>query len=516
MALNQPQEKILPFTDAPKSLQRLKDSGNTIVQCHGTFDLLHPGHLYHMEEARALGDLLVVTITGEKHVNKGPGRPYFGDELRCKSLTALEFVDYVVVVPHSAAIEAIECVKPDIYCKGHEYKDTATDVTGNIHDDVTTVEKYGGRIEYVGSVVFSSTRFLNNHFDSHPPQVKQFLKEMSDITDPNKFKKLVDGFSALRCLVIGDIIFDRYTSVDVQGLTSKNRILSARRLGEETHPGGALATFRHLREFTPEVKLVSLAGTEGWATQELDHYLLGTENQVLRLEKYTTIIKQRFVEPIAEGHEMSKLFSVNFIEAEHPPKEIQDKIISHIRPLLKNVDLVLVMDFGHGVMGSQVREFIQEEAPYLSLNCQTNSNNYGFNLINRQYQRADSFSLDRAEISLASSRKQMNHVEELRQLQEHFGANYAWLTLGEDATIGLHGKEHTVSCPSLENQITDTIGAGDAFCSLASLAAVRGIDIQTATFMGQIAGALAVKIPGNRDCIEKGRFLKAGMTMLNF
>ena len=245
-------EKILPYSEAPRVLERLKEQGNKIVQCHGTFDLLHPGHLYHLEEARSLGDVLVVTITAEKNVNKGPGRPYFGDELRCKSLTSLEFVDYVVVIPFTAAVEAIECVKPDIYCKGREYENPETDVTGNFHDDVITVEKCGGRIEFVGSVVFSSTRFLNNVFDSHPPSVKDFLRELAERVTPDQFRARVEDFSNLRCLVIGDIIFDRYTTVNVQGLTSKNRILSGRMLGEETHAGGALACFRHLRQFTPQ------------------------------------------------------------------------------------------------------------------------------------------------------------------------------------------------------------------------------------------------------------------------
>ena len=509
-------DKILSYKEAPAALGKLKAEGKKVVQCHGTFDLLHPGHLYHLEEARELGDLLVVTITGEKHVNKGPGRPYFGDELRCKSLTALEFVDYVVVIPYPVAIEAIECVKPDIYCKGHEYRDTSSDVTGNIHDDVSTVEKHGGRVEYVGSVVFSSTKFLNNHFDSHPPAVKQYLKELSQTTNPDNFRDTVESFSKLKGLVIGDIIFDRYTTVLVQGLTSKNRILSARRLSEETHAGGALATFRHLRQFTSNVKLVSLAGTESWASVELDNYLSETENQVLRLEDFTTIIKQRFVEPVSEGHEMSKLFSVNFIDGAPPASYVEDTLIRHLEPLLSGVDFVLVMDFGHGVMGARVRDFIQQKAPFLCLNCQTNSNNYGFNLINRQYQRADSFSLDRAEMSLATAMRDMDYSFELNKLRKELKSSYAWLTLGEEATIGLKQNETQVSSPSLESQVLDTIGAGDAFCSVASLAAVSGIDLPLATFMGQLAGALAVKIPGNRECIQKSRFLKAGMTLLNF
>lgn len=212
---------------------------------------------------------------------------------------------------------------------------------------------------------------------------------------------------------------------------------------------------------------------------------------------------------------MSKLFSVNFIDDGPPPPAVEERLIQKLRPLLSDVDFVLVMDFGHGVMGSRLRELVQEDAPMLCLNCQSNSNNFGFNIINRKYQRADCFSLDRAEISLAAGKPSMDYDLELERLQKQLGARYAWLTLGSEKTIGRLDAE-VVSCAPFEDQVTDTIGAGDAFCVLASLAAAKGLDISLATFMGQLAGALAVNVPGNRSSVQKSEFLKAGMTMLNF
>ena len=99
--------KILTFPRAAATFRELRRKGRKLVQCHGTFDLVHPGHVIHFEEAKKLGDFLVVTLTAAAHVNKGPGRPFFNDALRAKALAALEVVDYVVVVPHAAAVEAI-------------------------------------------------------------------------------------------------------------------------------------------------------------------------------------------------------------------------------------------------------------------------------------------------------------------------------------------------------------------------------------------------------------------------
>ena len=506
--------KILPFSNAAAVLRKLRRQGSKLVQCHGTFDLLHPGHVIHFEEAKKLGTVLVVTITAAPHVNKGPGRPFFNDGLRAKALEALEVVDHVVVIPHPTAVEAIELVRPHIYCKGFEYQDTTHDVTGNIQDDVATVERLGGKVCYVGSVVFSSTKLLNNHFDGHDPKVKDFCRSLRRSFCPAAFRKAVDSFSGLRVLVVGEVIFDRYSTVDVQGLTSKNKILSARHLGEETYLGGDLAVMMHLMEFTPHVRLATVTGTESWVKKVLRPHRkamaghLGTRGAV-------TIVKQRFVEAKSEGKELSKLFSLNFINSDPLDAKTEKKFLGRLRHLVSWADVVLVMDFGHGLLTSPVRKFLESKAKFLAVNCQTNSNNYGFNVINRRYHRADSFSLDQTEITLAVGRRRFDAEKELGNLSRHLGSRYGWLTRGGHETIGVTPRS-ACHCASFEKTVVDTVGAGDAFCALATLAAARALPIEVATFMGQLAGAQAVKVSGNAEPVSKAKLLKSGMGLLNF
>ncbi|MCG8525554.1 MAG: adenylyltransferase/cytidyltransferase family protein, partial [Opitutales bacterium] len=349
-------KKLILFQEASKFFDKLREQGKKLVQCHGTFDLIHPGHVIHFEEAKEMGDVLVVTITGEEFVNKGPGRPYFNDQMRVKSLVALKCIDYVVVIPFSAAVEAIECVKPDYYCKGKEYENPENDVTGNICDDVAAVEKFGGEIKYVGSVVFSSTRLLNNHFDVLSSEIKSFCQKLAADINPDQFRNTIDGFSNLKVLVIGDIIFDRYTTVEVQGLTSKNRILSGRYREESTQAGGSLASLRHVLSFAPHCKLIGIVGTESWVEEELNKYLPKKADRLVRSEQFTTVLKQRFVEPQKEGIELNKLFSVNYLDRVHPNGEIEASILQRVESEIENADVVLVMDFGHGVMSQGVRD----------------------------------------------------------------------------------------------------------------------------------------------------------------
>jgi len=511
-----PNTKIIAYDRAPALFTELRAKGTQIVQCHGTFDMIHPGHIVHFEEAKALGDVLVVTITAEKFVNKGPGRPYFNDALRTRWLAALAAVDYVVTIPFAAAVEAIECIKPHFYCKGREYENQQNDVTGNIADDVTAVKRCGGEMRYVGSIVFSSTKMLNQHFDPYPAEVKAFCQGVATNYSPAKFREIVDGFKKLRVLIVGDIIFDKYTTLEVQGLTSKNRILSGRYVSEEMQAGGALAVFRHIREFTPHVKLVSLAGTEPWLDETLAPFIKPSEHDLVRSPDFTTVVKQRFVEPRSEGKELAKLFSVNFIDRHAPKEALQYAVLERIADQIEKYDLVLVMDFGHGVLEDLVRVYVQQQAKFLAVNCQTNSNNHGFNILTRRYRRADAFTLDQTEMNLAVGRRDVDFGRELTGLAAQLGSKYAWLTRGATETLGRNCQKELCKCAPFERNIVDALGAGDAFCATASLAAASGLPLNLATFMGQLAGAQAVKIVGNSESITKAKFLKAGQSMLAF
>ncbi len=511
-----PDGKVISFERAPAFFKTLRKRGKRIVQSHGIYDLIHPGHVLHLEEACALGDVLVVTLTADKFVNKGPGRPYFKEQLRIRSLAALSCVDYVVLVPFTGAVEAIECVRPHIYCKGKEYEDPDFDTEGNLPNEIRAVQRVGGAVRFIGSIKYSSTRLLNLYFDHLGGPVRDFCAALAARYTRRQFVESVEGFAALKVLVIGDTIFDRYSYLKVQGLTSKNKIISGRFLREETQTGGALAVFRHVKQFARHVKFISLIGAEPWAQKQLRSHVAPAEDGVVRDAGFTTIIKQRFVEPLLDGNEMSKLFAVNYLDANPPPAAVQKKVADAIRRAIKKADVVLLADFGHGLLQAQIRDLVQNESPFLALNCQTNSNNHGFNIISRQYQRADAFSLDEQELMLAVGRRDLQHEQELARLKKSLRSRYAWLTRGAVQTIGLRDRETACHCPPLETDIVDTIGAGDAFFSVAALAAARGLPVDLATFLGQLAGAQAVKIVGNASPISKTTLLRGGMSLLNF
>ena len=184
--------KIVSFELIESITEKYRKNGLKVIMCHGTFDLMHTGHIRYLQKAKSKGDKLVVTVTGDKFVNKGPDRPVFNELLRAESLAALECVDNVVINYDITGINAIKLIKPFLYVKGDEYKDMSLDVTGNIKLEKLAVEEFGGSIFFTEEITFSSTKLINDHFGLFPPKTKSYLRNLSDKFKPIDIHKKID------------------------------------------------------------------------------------------------------------------------------------------------------------------------------------------------------------------------------------------------------------------------------------------------------------------------------------
>jgi rfaE bifunctional protein nucleotidyltransferase chain/domain len=155
--------KILKLKELAEKLQNLKSEGKKIVHCHGCFDLMHPGHIKHFQAAKKMGDILIVTITPDIYIDKGPGRPVFNENLRAESIAALECIDYVAINRWSTAEETLRLLRPDVYVKGQEFENLE-DKTGKIQKEFEVVREIGSEIRFTYEIVFSSTKLLNQYF----------------------------------------------------------------------------------------------------------------------------------------------------------------------------------------------------------------------------------------------------------------------------------------------------------------------------------------------------------------
>src|SRR5215469_8954609 len=121
--------KIVEFEDLSDHCDRLRSAGKKIVATNGCFDLLHVGHVRYLQAARALGDLLIVGLNGDRSVHqlKGAGRPITTENDRAEMLAGLECVDLVTIFPEIRATNFLLAVRPAVYVKGGDYTSATLD-----------------------------------------------------------------------------------------------------------------------------------------------------------------------------------------------------------------------------------------------------------------------------------------------------------------------------------------------------------------------------------------------------
>ena len=255
-----PRDKVRTIEELGTITQRLRQSGKVVIQAHGTFDLLHLGHVRHLEAARALGDALVVTVTGDAFVNKGPSRPAFLEGLRAEMLAALQCVDWVAINRSPDAVSAIERVRPNVYVKGQDYQDPEGDITGKIKYERQAVEAYGGRIHFTDDLVFSSTELINRYFSNFEPNVREHLNTLRAEGGLSAMLNLIDKVRDYRVVLVGDAIIDEYQYVLPIGKPSKEHILATRYQDQEIFAGGVFAAANHVASFCAEVDVITCLG----------------------------------------------------------------------------------------------------------------------------------------------------------------------------------------------------------------------------------------------------------------
>ena len=253
-------KKIISIEKLKKIIFKQKVKKKREVLCHGVFDLLHVGHIYHFEEAKEHGDLVIVSVTPDKYVNKGPNRPAFNEENRLRALAALQVIDYVVLNKFPTATTIIKELKPNIYCKGKDYKFHKDDITGEIKNEINAVKKVGGKIIYTKSILFSSSGLINKFSETNLSQHKKMIEKLKRKYSFIKINKMIESFNKLKVLVVGETIIDQYVFCNALGKSGKEPMLVLRDIKTEQYLGGAAAIARHVSSFSNKITLLSMLG----------------------------------------------------------------------------------------------------------------------------------------------------------------------------------------------------------------------------------------------------------------
>lgn len=495
--------KIVPLKELAEIVSTIKKEGKTVAQCHGCFDLMHLGHIKHFEAAKKSADILIVTVTQDQFVNKGPGRPVFNEMLRMEAIAALEAVDYVALNQWDTAIKTIKLVKPNLYIKGQEYKDTKSDITKNISLEEDAVISVGGSIYFTEEITFSSSNLINNHFSPLDTKTQEYLAGFKNKFPEDKVLNVIEELKDLKILVIGDTIIDEYHQCKPLGKSSKSPTISSIFLKSNEYAGGSLAIANHLDQFAGNVELITCLGKNNSQIDIINKKLSpSVKSSFFWREDGPTPTKRRYL----DLYQNIKIFEITFMNDKYINKELEKQVIEHLENVINQYDLVLVADFGHGFISPGIIDFLKTSGKYLAINAQTNSNNFGFNYITK-YKRADYISIDEKELRLPFGDNYGNIKDLIRKLYDISKAETINITLGEAGSIIYNNKKfHTT--PAFATAVKDSVGAGDAVLSVTSLCAYNKVEPEIIGFIGNCVGALAVEIIGNERPVQKTDLMK--------
>lgn len=495
-------KKIVELDELAKIVSKLKSEGKKVVHCHGVFDLLHVGHIRHFEAAKKFGDVLVVTITQDKYVKKGPHRPAFTEKLRAEAIAALGCIDYVAINKWPTAVETIKLLKPDFYAKGVEYSKFSDDYTKGIITEKDIVEKVGGKIIFTDEITFSSSTLINRYLHVFPKETSDYLTNFSKKYTSEDIVNYLEKLYDLKILIIGEAIIDEYQYGYPIGKSQKESIIALKYLKSEKFAGGTLATANHIANFCGSVDLFTLLGDTNSQEEFIEKHLNKKINKLFHYKKDSpTIVKRRFLTENPLTGYLTKLLEYYIINDNEVDGKQNQELQAHLKKILSNYDLVIVVDYGHGMFSREIIDLIAKKSKFLVVNTQTNAGNMGFNTISK-YPKADYICIDEPEIRFDTRDKWGNLQTLIFEVSKKLSCKNMIITRGTEGCM-VYSDSNVISVPAFSDKVVDTMGAGDAFLSITAPLVANRVPMEAVGFVGNAVGALKCMTVGNKEPIDK-------------
>ena len=496
--------KVYTWSNLSKLLALLNSEDKSVALCHGVFDLLHPGHIQHFNAARELADVLIVSVTADQYVNKGPGRPLFNHDIRAQTLAAIENIDYIIICENSTAIKVIEEIKPDFYVKGSDYISESDDVTGMISKERLAVEKHGGITHFTDEITSSSSMLINKFFPNITLESQDWIKSFKKEHGYDQVIKSLDKISELSILIIGETIIDQYTDCTPLAKSSKDPILAFHQHDTNLFLGGVLAIASNCSNWVKKVNLISFCGEND---ETLNSLLQGLNSNItlnyVSTRDRPTILKHRYVDKSSS----SRLFEYYDFSEKELRSETKKEILSLVKNTVDNYDLVLAADYGHSFFSDELISFFSSSVNFFSVNTQANAGNRGYNTISK-YSRADFLTMNGAELQLERRKKDLDYRQIVPDLISTMGSKGAIVTLGGDGLLIFDDHGGFEKVPALADKIIDKVGAGDSVFAIASLLAKVNTPIKVIGFLSNLVAANEVSQLGHKRSLTQGDLRK--------
>lgn len=463
-----------------------------IIMCHGVFDVVHPGHLRHLVYAKSKADLLVASITSDRHIDKGKYRPHVPHDLRALNLAALEAVDFVVIDTNASPLANIAAIKPDFFAKGYEY--VASGMPQKTAAEAEVVAGYGGEMIFTpGDIVYSSSKLI----DMAPPSIK--LEKLLAVMDRfglkfDDLRRAVDALGGRRVHVVGDTIVDSHTETTLIGGQTKTPTLSVRLDQRRDFIGGAAIVAGHIAATGAKVTFSTVLGDDpfrDFVLRELQRFGVDCDPVI---DKTRPTTNKNAI--ITDGYRLLKIDTVD-------NRTISNEVLDRLRANIGRVgtDCVVFSDFRHGIYNRRtIPDLIKAIPPgaFRVADSQVASRwgniveFKGFDLITPN-EREARFALGDQDSGVRPLASALYDAAECKTLI---------LKLGDRGTLTCRSADHEsldsyFVVDSFVDRLIDPVGAGDALLAYGTLALMATSSDVIATIVGSMAAACACERDGN-------------------
>jgi cytidyltransferase-like protein len=463
-----------------------------VIMCHGVFDVVHPGHVRHLLYAKSKADLLVASITADKHITKGVHRPHVTQDLRALNLAAFEMVDYVVIDRNDRPLANIETIQPDYFAKGFEYN--ATGLAPKTAEEATIVAAYGGEMIFTpGDIVYSSSALINLARPSVKLETLQILMERNQITF-DVLRDVLGRIPGQRVHVVGDTIVDSYTHCTMIGGQTKTPTMSVLYERRVDYVGGAGIVAKHLIAAGAKVTFSTVLGDDELKTFAIeDMRAVGIDVRAVIDASRPTVNKNAIV---VGGYRLLKVDTLD-------NRSISDNILASIAEAVSSTpaDAVVYSDFRHGLFNRRtIPELIKAIPPNVYRVADSQVASRWGNIT--EFTDFDMITPNEREARFALADQDSGIRPLASGLYDAARCKLLILKLGERGVLACRDSDHEsldsfFVIDSFVHHLVDAVGAGDALLAYSTLAMLISRNDAISTMLGAFAAACECEHDGN-------------------
>ena len=492
---------IINFKEREKKLSALSALKKNKVITYGHFSSIHPGHIRYLQNARSLGEILIIILKGDKD-KKEEEKYSFSIEERSKSLAMLNICDYVIHLKNDEINEIVNLINPSKLVFGTDYKYLLFE---EIKETIKIAKNKNIDVIFnSGDVNYSTTELLErstNELDFASRKLFFNSCKKQNI-DPRELSDKIKELKGTPILIIGDTIIDEYSACEALGMSAEAPVLVVKELESKMYCGGAAVVASHIKNLGGSCFFATIAGDDihaDFLEKDLDKKSIF--NYVLRDKSRPTTYKKRYMV------DNQKLFRVSKLEDDPLSKELENQFIDNILEIIPKVKGIVISDFNYGLITEKILKVIIKTAIKENIKLFADSQCSSQLGSITKFQNYTLLCPNEKEARFALQNKFSGLESLVNELFKISNPNNIILKLGKQGFIAYqkkaNGKVFNQHFPALSSNPIDVAGAGDSLLAFMSLAISSGVDFMEAAALSSFMCMIAVESMGNNSITNK-------------